>query len=106
MNEDETAPAPWRVTETSTTIHVEHLDKGGFVVVSQQAGEWACTFLNTLEAEVERLREELEGIVNFRLALSRAARTRRRIITAMGALRAAAGPASNQTDERKRRLTR
>ena len=55
----------WRVTETATAVHVEHLDKGGFAVVSQQAGEWACTFLNTLEAEVERLREELEGIVNF-----------------------------------------
>ena len=55
----------WRVTETSTTIHVEHLDKGGFAVVSQQAGEWACTFLNTLEAEVERLREELKGIADF-----------------------------------------
>ena len=57
--------ALWQVTETSTAVHVEHLDKGGFAVVSQQAGEWACTFLNTLEAEVERLREELEGIVNL-----------------------------------------
>lgn len=56
MNEADpkTGVEEWRVKD-GPTVHVEHPEKGGFAVVSVQAGQWACTLLNELEAQARDL---------------------------------------------------